>query len=64
MLGIALTLHQVGDLDRAERIYRHILAMDPRHADSLHLLGMIEYQRGRPKSTIALMRRAIRYNCY
>jgi tetratricopeptide (TPR) repeat protein len=62
MLRIALALHQTGRLSEAERIYRHILAMDAHHADSLHLLGMIEYQRGRPKIAIALIRRAIKYN--
>ncbi|HXY78841.1 MAG TPA: tetratricopeptide repeat protein [Candidatus Acidoferrales bacterium] len=62
MLRIALALHQTGRLSEAERIYRQILAIDAHHADSLHLLGMIEYQRGRPKLAIALIRRAIKYN--
>jgi tetratricopeptide (TPR) repeat protein len=62
MLRIALALHQAGCLSEAERIYRHILAIDAHHPDSLHLLGMIEYQCGRPKAAIALIRRAIKYN--
>ena len=35
----ALRLHQSGQFAEAERLYRQILARDPRHADSLHLLG-------------------------
>jgi tetratricopeptide (TPR) repeat protein len=62
MMRIALTLHRAEQLDKAERIYRHILTMEAHHADSFHLLGMIEYQRGRPKTAIALIRRAIKFN--
>lgn len=62
MLRIALSLHQAGELSNAEQIYRQILAIDTHHADSLHLLGMIEYQRGRPEIAIAMIRRAIMFN--
>jgi len=62
MLQAALALQRAGRLSEAEGIYRRILANDAHHADSLHLLGMIEYQRGRPKTAIALIRRAIKYN--
>ena len=34
-----LRLHQSGDLEAATSVYNTILASDPRHADSLHLLG-------------------------
>jgi tetratricopeptide (TPR) repeat protein len=59
LLASALQHHQAGRLREAERIYRLILDMDARHADSLHLLGMIEYQAGRHETAMALIRRAI-----
>lgn len=45
-LAEALKLHQAGRLADAERIYRRILATRPDNFDSLHLLGVIFYQRG------------------
>ncbi|HEY1503685.1 MAG TPA: tetratricopeptide repeat protein [Stellaceae bacterium] len=55
----ALRLHQSGHYAEAERLYRQILARDPRHADSLHLLGVLAYQRGEPLSAIDLIGQAI-----
>ena len=46
MLAEAVAYHQAGRLDEAERLYRQILAADPRQADCLHLAGVIAYQRG------------------
>jgi thioredoxin-like negative regulator of GroEL len=59
MLGNALQLHRAGQLTEAERIYRRILTMDARHADCLHLLGMIAYQGGRHDAAVQMIRRAI-----
>jgi Flp pilus assembly protein TadD len=39
-------LHQAGRLNEAEGLYRQILAVDPNHADGLHLLGVMAHQRG------------------
>jgi tetratricopeptide (TPR) repeat protein len=41
-----LALHQAGRLVEAEKIYRKILAAQPNHFDSIHLLGAIFCQRG------------------
>jgi len=55
----ALVHHQAGRPEEAEQLYRQILAIDPRHADALHLLGMIEYQAGRLEAAADLIRKAI-----
>jgi tetratricopeptide (TPR) repeat protein len=59
MLADAFRDHQAGRAAEAERTYRRILIADPRHADSLHLLGMIEHQAGRPESAAQMIREAI-----
>jgi tetratricopeptide (TPR) repeat protein len=46
LLAEALALHQAGRLDDAEKIYKRILGARPDHFDSLHLLGVIFFQRG------------------
>lgn len=58
-IGAALAHHRAGRLEEAESIYREILAANPRHADSLHLLGMIECARGRYAAAADLIRQAI-----
>ncbi len=55
----ALALHQQGNLPEAERLYRQVLEHNPRHADSLHLLGMIGYKCGHPEPAIQLIGQAI-----
>ncbi|MDR3438044.1 tetratricopeptide repeat protein [Telmatospirillum sp.] len=55
----AVRQHQSGQLDEAERLYRQILDADPRHADSLHLLGVMASQRGRQDLAIDRITRAI-----
>lgn len=41
-----LAHQQAGRFAEAEAIYRQILAVDPNHADALHLSGLIAYHRG------------------
>jgi Tfp pilus assembly protein PilF len=55
----ALRHHQMGQLSDAEQIYQQALAIDPRHPDALHLLGMIAYQTGRDEAAVELIRKAI-----
>jgi len=45
-LQAALAAHETGDLDAAARGYEAILRREPRHADALHLLGVLCHQRG------------------
>ncbi|MFZ0277398.1 MAG: tetratricopeptide repeat protein [Candidatus Sulfotelmatobacter sp.] len=62
MLSGALRYHRAGRLAEAEQIYRQILAIDTHHADSLHLLGMIEYQAGRREAAVSMIGKAIAVN--
>lgn len=55
----ALNHHRLGRLAQAEQVYRQILSLDPQHADSLHLLGMIAFQMGRGEESITLIEKAI-----
>ena len=55
----AVGLHQSGQLDQAEQIYREILCSAPKHADALHLLGVVAYQVGKYKVAADLVTQAI-----
>lgn len=57
-----LQLHQSGQLAPAETIYREILAIWPRHFDSLHLTGVIALQHGDPARAIELIEQALAVN--
>ena len=51
--------HKNGRLAEAEALYRRILAADSRHADALHLLGVICHQVGRNDVAVDLIGKAI-----
>jgi tetratricopeptide (TPR) repeat protein len=59
LLAEGLGHHQAGRVAQAEALYRKILTMDARHADSLHLLGMIAFQAGQHESAVERIRKAI-----
>jgi predicted O-linked N-acetylglucosamine transferase (SPINDLY family) len=56
---IAFQHHVAGRLAAAEDIYRRILAAEPSHADSLHLLGVLAYQTGQPAAAAERIQQAI-----
>jgi tetratricopeptide (TPR) repeat protein len=58
----ALNLHQAGQFSEAEQRYRRILAHNPDHVDSLHLLGVICYETGRHAEALRLIGKAIAFN--
>ncbi len=58
----ALQHLQAGRLAEAEPLFHRVLAVNPRHADSLHLLGVIAYQTGRQDLAVDLIRKAIAIN--
>ena len=51
--------HQAGQLVEAEACYRQVLAIDPNHFDSLHLLGVVAHQSGRSDLAASLINKAI-----
>lgn len=51
---------QAGRLAEAEQGCRQILVIDPRHADSLHMRGLIAHQRGQHADAGRLIEQAIR----
>ena len=58
----ALRHHQVGRLNETERLCRQVLAVDPHHADSQHLLGVVANQTGRYDLAINMISQAIAIN--
>jgi Tfp pilus assembly protein PilF len=52
-------LHGAGRLQEAEQVYRQIIAANPGHADSFHMLGVVASQCGQPEAAVACIDRAI-----
>ena len=61
-LAIAIQHHQAGRLQAAEQIYRQILAVEPNHADAIHLLGVIAPRSGKHEIAVEYIGRAIGLN--
>lgn len=53
-----LRLHQAGRLNEAADLYRQALAIVPRHADALHMLGVVMSQVNQHEPAIALLSQA------
>ena len=58
-LAVALDHHRRGETERAAVLYRDILKDHPRSVDVLHLLGVIDVERGAVDEGITLIRRAL-----
>lgn len=56
----AIRQHKQGQLDRAERVYRAVLAEQPDNPDALHFLGVLLHQKGDSASAIELILRSLR----
>jgi tetratricopeptide (TPR) repeat protein len=61
-LQLGITLHQRGDLARAQEIYREILGQFPRHFRALHLSGVLASQTANPELAARLIWKAIEIN--
>jgi len=62
LFATALQLHQAGRLNDAEQLYRQVLQLDARHADALHLLGVLAHQTGRQDAAVELIGKAIEHS--
>src|SRR5262245_53649674 len=58
----AKALHQAGQLAEAEKIYGQILKVEPKHADSLHLLGAVYYQQGNHAAAVRQIDLSLKIN--
>ena len=52
-------VHQGGDYQRAEAVYKEVLAKSPNNVDALHLLGLVLIQTKRPEGGVELIDRAL-----
>ncbi|WP_292935054.1 tetratricopeptide repeat protein [Noviherbaspirillum sp.] len=57
----ALQFHSKGQIAEAEALYRHVLQVMPNNPDALHLLGMVEHQRGNNDLAVDLINTAIQH---
>jgi predicted O-linked N-acetylglucosamine transferase (SPINDLY family) len=55
-------LYQSGRLAEAEKFFQQVLALDPRHADALHLLGIIAHLLGQNERAVEMIGKAIESN--
>ena len=62
IFAAAFQAHQAGQFDAAAQLYGQVLAANPRHADSLNLLGAVMLRQGDAKAAIDLIGRAIALN--
>lgn len=58
-LKTAIAYHQAGRLGEAAGVYSQILSKEPKHADALHLLGVIRRQQGQHNQAVRLIEKAI-----
>jgi tetratricopeptide (TPR) repeat protein/SAM-dependent methyltransferase len=59
LFAAAVQHHQAGHLQEAQNLYGQALAVDPRHAQSLHYLGVLALQAGRADAAVDLIGQAI-----
>ncbi|HYH23293.1 MAG TPA: glycosyltransferase family 9 protein [Azospirillum sp.] len=59
VLDAAVNHHVAGRLNEAERLYRLVLAVEPAAGQALHLLGVLEGQRGGAARAALLLGRAV-----
>jgi tetratricopeptide (TPR) repeat protein len=59
LLAEGVRNHQQGRLEKAARLYRKVLQIEPRQADGLHLAGLVAHQSGEHSRAAALIEQAI-----
>lgn len=58
----AVVHHRAGRLIEARQVYQQILAIDPHHAETHHLLGLIAYRTGALQEAVELLSQATQEN--
>jgi predicted O-linked N-acetylglucosamine transferase (SPINDLY family) len=61
-LAIAIQHHQGGRIQAAGQLCRRILAVEPRHSATWHLLGIIAQQAGQPAAAVDCIQRAVQFD--
>jgi tetratricopeptide (TPR) repeat protein len=61
-IGQAVSLHQQGRLDEAEKLYARALKLQRDNFDALHLLGVLNHQRGKAGEAHRLIAAALKVN--
>jgi tetratricopeptide (TPR) repeat protein/SAM-dependent methyltransferase len=59
IFALAVRSHQAGQFAEAERLYRDVIAIDPRHVTSLHYLGILALQSNRHAMAIDVIGKAL-----
>jgi tetratricopeptide (TPR) repeat protein/2-polyprenyl-3-methyl-5-hydroxy-6-metoxy-1,4-benzoquinol methylase len=62
LYGLAVGQHQAGFLREAEGLYRRVLAIDQKHANSMYNLGLLGLQIGRTDFGVKMIAKAIARN--
>jgi tetratricopeptide (TPR) repeat protein/2-polyprenyl-3-methyl-5-hydroxy-6-metoxy-1,4-benzoquinol methylase len=62
LYGLAVGRHQAGFLQEAEGLYRRVLAIDQKHANSMYNLGLLGLQIGRTDFGVKMIAKAIARN--
>lgn len=61
LLAIAARQERAGNLQEAERLLNHILAVAPAQPDALHMSGIVAFRLGRQEEALAKMQQAIEH---
>ena len=59
ILQQGVAAHNAGDLQEAERLYRAILQVQPKHPDANHNLGLIAVSMNQPGVALPLFKRVL-----
>ena len=62
LLETALQYQKMGDIEKAESLYRKILKSDPENIHALHLLGVIAMDMGHPEEAVNLIEKSLHIN--
>ena len=58
----AISHHRAGQLAQAESLYQQVLKANPKHADALHMLGVVYYQTSRAEQAVTVISQALVIN--